>query len=106
MRTDLSVPFHEKDEAKALGAKWDNQNRTWFIVDIEDITPFMRWIRAKGDAPNVVQREARPRVDFMAMGVTGPAVLETCGCDVLPWEDCEHTEAAAHQAMLEMTQED
>lgn len=30
--------------------------------------------------------------------VTGPAVIADCGCDVLPWEDCEHTEDAAQQA--------
>ena len=27
----LSVPFSRKDEAKALGAKWDNLLRKWFV---------------------------------------------------------------------------
>ena len=27
----LSVPFSRKDEAKALGAKWDNLVRKWFV---------------------------------------------------------------------------
>lgn len=35
--------------------------------------------------------------------ITGPKVfIPSCSCDVLPWEDCEHTEEAAHSAMLEM----
>jgi hypothetical protein len=54
-RINLHCPFHEKDQAKSLGARWDNDNRTWFIVDIEDITPFMRWIRARGDTSNQSQ---------------------------------------------------
>jgi hypothetical protein len=36
-----------------------------------------------------------------------PVVTKTftplCNCNVLPWEDCEHTDALAHKAMLEMT---
>lgn len=34
--------------------------------------------------------------------MTGPATVSDCGCDVLPWEDCEHTEEAAQQAFAEM----
>ena len=26
---DMSVPFHEKNQAKSLGAKWDWKRRTW-----------------------------------------------------------------------------
>jgi hypothetical protein len=26
-------------------------------------------------------------------------VVQSCGCDVLPWEDCEHTDALAQQEM-------
>jgi hypothetical protein len=28
--------------------------------------------------------------DTAFMGRTGPAVPQSCGCDVLPWEPCEH----------------
>ena len=44
MRINLSVPFREKDEAKRLGAKWDGIKRTWYLVDINDLTPFLKWI--------------------------------------------------------------
>lgn len=39
----MNVPFAEKDEAKSLGARWDGFKRCWYIVDIEDLAPFMRW---------------------------------------------------------------
>jgi hypothetical protein len=28
--------------------------------------------------------------DTAFMGRTGPAVPQSCGCDVLPWEECRH----------------
>lgn len=27
----LDVPYHEKDEAKRLGARWDPEVRKWYI---------------------------------------------------------------------------
>lgn len=30
-RLPLFVPFHEKDEAKALGAKWDSAREMWYV---------------------------------------------------------------------------
>jgi len=42
----LNVPYSEKDEAKALGARWNPSRKTWFIEDREDLTPFMKWIPA------------------------------------------------------------
>lgn len=44
MRINLNCPFEEKDEAKRLGAHWDVARKVWYIVDVEDLTPFMRWI--------------------------------------------------------------
>lgn len=50
MRINLNCPYSEKNEAKALGARWDGT--TWYIVDVEDLTPFMRWID-RGDPVDV-----------------------------------------------------
>lgn len=44
MVTYLDVPFAEKDEAKRLGARWNVARKKWYIQDIEDLTPFMRWM--------------------------------------------------------------
>ena len=40
----LAVPFAEKDEAKALGAKWDAQERVWKVKRQEDMSAFARWM--------------------------------------------------------------
>lgn len=82
MRTNLNVPFAEKDEAKALGARWDPTRKCWYVQD-RDLAPFARWVREPGAAaaPPV---KATPR--------TGPAQPPIhCGCHVLPWEPCVHT---------------
>lgn len=44
-RTDLKVPFDAKDEAKALGAKWDKVRKAWYIDVGADLQPFQRWIK-------------------------------------------------------------
>ena len=41
---NLEVSFEQKDEAKRLGAQWDPARKTWYLRDVEDLTPFMRWI--------------------------------------------------------------
>lgn len=61
-RTYLVVPFKEKDEAKALGAKWDRQERAWYVPPGVDPAPFDKWAQrattAAADAPAAAQ-EAR-----------------------------------------------
>jgi len=47
--TDLNVPFHEKDDAKRLGARWDAVRKTWFLLDCTDTAPFARWLPQQSD---------------------------------------------------------
>lgn len=51
-RIDLKVPFHEKDEARALGARWDPQRRVWYVPDNVDSSRLRKWIPAS-ESPNV-----------------------------------------------------
>jgi len=39
----LNVPFAQKDEAKALGARWDAVKKKWYATASKDITLFARW---------------------------------------------------------------
>jgi len=39
----LNVPFAQKDEAKALGAKWDPSKKKWYISSNLDILLFSQW---------------------------------------------------------------
>ena len=102
MRINLVAPFAEKDAVKALGARWDSAKKTWYIIDIEDLTPFQRWIPNSGttlatpaDAANLqpttslkapIHQPKRPSTPKLANQVPH------CGCDVLPWDHCIHTE--------------
>lgn len=52
MRVDLEVPYSEKDQAKALGARWDPGRRTWYVVDQESLYPFLKWIPERLKAPH------------------------------------------------------
>jgi putative DNA primase/helicase len=48
-KTLIAVPYKEKDEAKALGAKWDRQQQSWYVPADMDPAPFSKW--QKSDAP-------------------------------------------------------
>ena len=52
--TCISCPFHEKDEAKTLGARWDMDQKRWFVPAGLDLRPFAKWMR---------EREAQERRD-------------------------------------------
>lgn len=43
-RVELKVPFSQKDEAKALGARWDASNKVWFVTNTHDLKKFARWL--------------------------------------------------------------
>lgn len=43
-RLYLDVPFDEKDQARALGAKWDKRARRWYIFTNQERSAFARWL--------------------------------------------------------------
>lgn len=43
-RLILSVPFTQKEQAKALGARWDKEGKVWWVPSSVDPTPFVRWV--------------------------------------------------------------
>jgi len=47
-KTYLTVGFKEKDQAKALGARWDADQRSWYVPAGVDLAPFSKWL---GSAP-------------------------------------------------------
>lgn len=48
----LNVPFAQKDSAKALGAKFDFNNKVWYVPAGMDSSPFERWM-PNGTSPAV-----------------------------------------------------
>ena len=98
MRINLKTPFADKDAAKALGARWDGTRKIWYITDVADLTPFLRWIpdlaAATQDAPasgSAPAPAAKPAARASAGVITRSATVAHCGCKVLPWVACEHT---------------
>ena len=100
------MPFAEKDAVKALGARWDASKKLWYIVDVADLTPFMRWIPnmevATENAVTASQPQAKKPSSALSQMPKTPtpsrAVSEVphCGCSVLPWDDCVHTNTPHH----------
>src|SRR5690625_1172155 len=43
-RQYLDVPFREKDQAKALGARFDWEARRWYVEGSTNLTLFERWL--------------------------------------------------------------
>ncbi len=102
MRINLVTPFAEKDAAKALGARWDSAKKLWYIVDVADLTPFLRWIpnvetatqeSVESSAQPMLQAEANPIRRSAGVITTSSVTMVHCGCKVRPWEDCQHTAA-------------
>jgi hypothetical protein len=102
MRINLVTPFAEKDAAKALGARWDSAKKQWYIVDVADLTPFLRWIPdvdaamagAVDNATSPTDERAQKAPIKRSVGVVTTSTLKLphCGCQVRAWEDCPHTQ--------------
>ena len=43
-RINLRVGFNDKDQARALGARWDSKLKTWYIGADMDMRKFRRWL--------------------------------------------------------------
>ena len=49
-RVDLLVPYVEKEDAKALGARWDEDRKVWYAPPGIDLRRSTRWL-PKGFTP-------------------------------------------------------
>lgn len=68
--TYINVPYKEKDEAKALGAKWDRKEQSWYVPVNTDLAPFAKWqntgAEIKGDS---VEVNIQPKSDKTYLAV-------------------------------------
>ena len=81
MRTNLKVPFAEKDEAKRLGARWDPANKVWYVKDVADLSAFARWSPAPAEAQQgtAPKPATRSKTHFrISHGESGLALLRAC----------------------------
>ena len=88
----LSVPFAQKDEAKALGAKWDAALKQWFVPHGLDAAPFERWHSAEQPMPSVspqrATRAGNAKAGGVVIAVTRPLDQDfvAYASDAPPWE--------------------
>ena len=59
--TYLNCPFHEKNDAKGLGAKWDYTLKLWYVPHGADTAPFARWIEGYEPLPGTMDVKPKPK---------------------------------------------
>lgn len=88
----LKVPYAEKDEAKALGARWNPTRKCWYVPDGKDPGAFARWAaggaaRAAGEAADGAAKAPSSRDAHGAKPVVGSKYVELAhACN--PFEEC------------------
>lgn len=78
--TPLAVPFSQKDEAKALGAKWDSAQKIWYVPEGTDLAPFEAWLpkgAGKPAAPLGLRATAPTRSAEVDVGKASPEIVPT-----------------------------
>ncbi|WP_288379962.1 DUF5710 domain-containing protein [uncultured Massilia sp.] len=87
----LTVPYAEKDEAKALGARWNPSKRRWYVPDGVAPAAFAKWTGQGGDTPGASKGG---RVDsYQGKTVVG-ANYVALEHDCNPFESCAQCSAA------------
>ena len=81
----LTVPYAEKDAAKALGARWNPTRRRWYVPDGVATEPFSKWIGAGGSADTGAPAAQSGRIDgYQGKTVVGVNYLALAhDCDPL-----------------------
>src|SRR4051794_21421140 len=72
-RVDLAVPYVEKEDAKALGARWDTDRKVWYAPPGIDLDPLERWLprgfppqEAGGSAESAEPERGLALIDLLA----------------------------------------
>ncbi len=66
----IKVPFEEKDAAKAKGAKWDAEKRSWYIPAGVDRTPFEKWLDKGAGEPQKTPAGRETAIEIADVGRT------------------------------------
>ena len=69
-RIYLSVPFVQKDEAKALGARWDRNEKAWYVPPDVDSSLFAVWIVTRdqlASEPPTLEPKKRSVREYLAV---------------------------------------
>ena len=105
MRTNLQVPYAEKEQAKRLGARWDPARKVWYIENVVDMAPFSRWMPTSGThsgalSPSGPGAPVKAALASRAQGANTPITGSNYApqprvCNCLPWDVCDKCRASA-----------
>jgi hypothetical protein len=94
--TELRVPYAQKDAAKALGARWSGEKKTWYVPEGVLLTPFESWLAKPPDYKSkaAAAPQNRPvRVDsYVGKTIVGAHYFKL-EHDCNPFEECEQCRA-------------
>ncbi|MDD5298263.1 MAG: DUF5710 domain-containing protein [Rhodocyclaceae bacterium] len=105
MRTNLAVPFAEKDAAKKLGARWDASRKTWYVEGLENLAAFSKWLPGQAPVSTGTSGKSSRRLtpsQPQAAASSGEIRISAgyfpLSCDCLPWEGCDKCRSAVTAA--------
>jgi hypothetical protein len=52
MIVELNVPYEEREQAKKMGCRWNPVKKTWYVVDVDDLSVFSKWFYYWQAKPN------------------------------------------------------
>jgi hypothetical protein len=84
----LKVPYAEKDEAKALGARWNKERKVWYVADGLDAGLFARWHTQQPAAGAAPAAAKAAMVDTLAAKVNVGARYLALEHDCNPLAEC------------------
>lgn len=92
MTTFLTVPFAEKEQAKALGARWNAERKKWYVPAGTELTAFKKWL---GDASTkqavpsgALAVEGVPQMEHIGLTIAGTNYVKTTH-HCVPWLPCD-----------------
>ncbi len=74
-KTFIAVPYDERNDAKKLGAKWDVENKSWYVEKGTDLNQFKEWLIDENTVVPAKQEAVAPEIEFAQH-------LRDCGLDV------------------------
>ncbi|KAI5912224.1 zincin-like metallopeptidase domain-containing protein [Thauera sp. 2A1] len=102
-RTYLQVPYKDKDEAKALGARWDRQEQAWYLPPGVNWAPFAKWMQAAAEprqGPRAGPQAGQDRI-YLAVPYGERAAAKAAGA---AWDRAARSWYAGPKADLERLQ--
>ena len=91
-KTYLDVPYAQKDEAKALGARWDPAKKQWYAPANIDMTVLAKWQAQPGSKkPSTTKRKTKSSTSGkkVVSGITTYGKnkdLTSCNDNSPPWD--------------------